>query len=182
MVAVHKCTQCVQHPPAFTWLKTIGIHADDLQLAVHELKYAGRFHLAHPLAQLLLQRLHREISNYAPQTIIPVPLHPKRLRERGYNQSLLVAQQLGSALKIDISSDYLLRIRATRSQTDLTRKERQQNLHGAFTLHGAITPQRILLVDDVVTTTATCRECATILVSAGHEVAVVALGRARLHS
>lgn len=159
----------------------MGTHTQDLQRAVHQLKYAGRFHLAQPLAQMLLQRLYPAIAEFAPQTIIPVPLHPKRLRERGFNQSLLVAQHLGTALKIGVNSRYLMRIRATRSQTDLTRKQRQQNLQRAFALHGSLEPQRILLVDDVVTTTATCRECATTLTKAGHEVAVVALGRARLH-
>lgn len=180
-MAAHQCTQCVQHPPPFIWLKTLGIQAGELPPAVHKLKYAEHFHLAQPLAQLLLQRVHKEIEEFAPQTIIPVPLHPKRLRERGFNQSVLVARHLGTALKVEVNPYYLVRIRATRSQTDLTRLQRQQNLKGAFKLHGCLTPRRILLVDDVVTTTATCRECASTLAKAGHEVAVVALGRASLH-
>ncbi|MFO7830833.1 MAG: ComF family protein [Desulfuromonadaceae bacterium] len=170
----------MNHPPSFTWLKTVGIHSEHLQHAVHQLKYSGRFHLAQPLAQLLYARLHHEITEFAPQAIVPVPLHPERLRERGFNQSLLISQHLGKTLQVSVFSRYLMRIRATRSQTDLTRPQRQQNLRGAFALNGFLKPQRILLVDDVVTTTSTCRECATILTSAGHGVAVVALGRARL--
>lgn len=182
MVAIHPCSQCVQHPPAFIWLKTMGIHTEKLQNAVHQLKYAGHFHLAQPLTQLLLQRLYPEIMDFAPHTIIPVPLHPRRLRERGFNQSLLVARHLGAALQIPVNSRYLMRKRATHAQTNLTRLQRQQNLKGAFDLYGSLTPRRILLVDDVVTTTSTCRECATILNNAGHDIAVVALSRARLYS
>lgn len=178
----HPCPQCSDNPPHFTWLKSIGIHAHELQHAVHELKYAGRFHLAQPLAQLLFQRLHKDIETFAPQTIIPVPLHPQRLRQRGFNQSLLVGKHLGAALGVEVNPHYLVRIRPTRSQTDLNRKQRYHNLKGAFALKGSLHPRRILLIDDVVTTTATCRECATTLTGAGHEVAVVALGRARLLS
>lgn len=180
MFAEHQCIHCIEHPPDFSWLKTIGIHTGELKHAIHELKYSGRFNLAQPLARLLLQRLHAEIYAFAPQTIIPVPLHRKRLRRRGFNQSQLVARHLGRAIKVRVNSRYLLRSRATTSQTDLTRQQRQHNLKGAFTLNGSLTPQRILLVDDVVTTTATCRECAITLTKAGHEVAVAALGRARL--
>ncbi len=182
MVVVHPCAQCVHHPPPFRWLKSMGIHAERLQQAVQQLKYSGRFHLASPLTQLLRQCLNSEITDFAPQALIPVPLHPKRLRERGFNQSQLIAQQLGSALNISVNSSYLVRIRATRSQTDLSRQQRMQNLKEAFTLHGTMAPQRILLVDDVVTTTATSRECSRTLTRAGHEVCVVALGRTRLET
>jgi ComF family protein len=182
VIAIHPCSMCANHPPAFVWLKTIGIHQDTLLHAVHRLKYAGAFHLAKPLTQLLLQRAYSEISEFSPQAIIPVPLHSSRLRQRGYNQALLVARHLGASLCIPTFSRYLIRIRATQSQTDLTRIQRQQNLRGAFVTSGYLAPQRLLLVDDVVTTTSTSRECASILTSAGHEVAVVALSRAQLKS
>jgi ComF family protein len=182
IIAPHPCTLCANHPPAFTWLRTIGIHQDSLLHGIHQLKYAGAFHLARPLTQMLLWRAYREICAYSPQALVPVPLHPSRLRQRGYNQALLIARHLGTALEAPVLPRYLVRIRATQSQTDLTRAQRQQNLRGAFALHGDLPPQRLLLVDDVVTTTSTARECASILTSAGHEVAVIALSRARAQS
>lgn len=106
-----------------------------------------------------------------PELILPVPLHPARLRRRGYNQSLLLAQQLARQLQRPCAANLLLRVRDTPPQQELSREERLQNLKGAFGLnrqHAALrTPVRsIALVDDVVTTQSTARAVAEVLLQA----------------
>ncbi|MDD2557920.1 MAG: ComF family protein, partial [Desulfuromonas sp.] len=86
----------------------------------------------------------------------------------------------GAKLDISVDTRHLIRTRPTSSQTKLNLTQRRQNIHGAFSIGASLSARRILLVDDVVTTTATCRECAKVLAQAGHQVAIVALSRASL--
>lgn len=112
--------------------------------------------------------------------LLPVPLHHKRLREREFNQSLLLAKKIGKALKIPLIPDNLQRIRWTRPQIELKGEERLINVKGAFALknHKTIEGKSILLIDDVYTTGATVRECSKILKKAGVEkVYVLTLAR-----
>jgi len=101
--------------------------------------------------------------------MMPVPLHPTRLRAREFNQSLLLADQLGRHLALPVSATNLVRIAATDPQTTLTRQERLRNLRKAFAVRRPqdITEKRILLVDDVFTTGTTLNECAKTLRKAG---------------
>jgi ComF family protein len=112
--------------------------------------------------------------------LIPVPLHPSRLREREYNQSLLLADQLTRQFGIPLLYDNLVRVRATPPQTELTRAARLNNLRRSFAVlrPDEITGKRILLVDDVMTTGTTVNECAKALRKAGSaDVYVGALAR-----
>ncbi|WP_188797723.1 ComF family protein [Dyella nitratireducens] len=115
-----------------------------------------------------------------PQLILPVPLHHRRLRERGYNQALEMARPLASVLGIPCRHDILLRMRHTDAQTGLDAVERRRNLRGAFALrNAAILPAHVIVLDDVLTTGATLAECARTLKRAGVErVDVWALARA----
>ena len=101
--------------------------------------------------------------------LIPVPLHPQRLREREYNQSLLLANGLSHHLQIPLLLSCLIRVKPTVPQTSLSKKERLNNLHRAFAVDHAfrIKDQRILLIDDVLTTGTTLHECAKTLRKAG---------------
>ncbi|MBW2187711.1 MAG: ComF family protein [Deltaproteobacteria bacterium] len=128
----------------------------------------------------IVDQLSAEITAYQPDFIIPVPLHRKRLRERGYNQSLLLARQLGKALDIDVLPQVMIRTRPTSPQSLLNASKRHKNLHGAFKINHNLPPQRLILVDDIVTTTSTARACSELLSHHGHTVAVIALGRASL--
>ena len=92
-----------------------------------------------------------------------MPLHPARLRARGFNQSLEIARPLGRALGIPVAPDGLIRTRATPPQAELPLKERARNVRGAFEYRGELAGQRVLLVDDVMTTGSTLREAARIL-------------------
>lgn len=112
---------------------------------------------------------------------MPVPLHPKRVRERGFNQSLLLARYVARGLKSDLDFLSLKRVRYTLPQTRLAKKERQRNVRGAFQLktRDAVKGKTILLVDDVFTTGNTMNECARILKQGGSgKVFCVSLARA----
>lgn len=148
--------------------------------AMNGFKYHGQTILAKPLAQCIVDQLGNDIKNYQPDIILPVPLHRQRLRERGYNQSLLLAQHVGKKFAIQVETQAISRRRSTQAHSLLSASQRHTNLNGAFAIKRTLKPQRILLIDDIVTTTSTARACATLLTKNGHTVAVVALGRASL--
>lgn len=118
-----------------------------------------------------------------PDVIVPVPLHRRRLCERGYNQSAWLARGLADVLEVPVDERALVRIRSTRSQIRLTRSERWRNLRDAFEPGGStsFTDRRALLVDDVITTGATAGAAAAVLRGAGaHAVDIAMLALARV--
>ncbi len=174
---LHQCANCRLRPPAFTRAWTFYPYKSPLKEAIGLLKYRGKVSLAGPLATLLMKAL-----TPLPKidVILPVPLHPIRLREREYNQSLLLAFPLSIHLGLPISYSTLVRIRPTTSQTSLKRKARIKNLRRSFvvTQPTILRDKSILLVDDVFTTGTTVNECAKALRKAGvSQVYVVTLAR-----
>jgi ComF family protein len=138
-----------------------------MRQAVHQLKYKNLRSLATPLAKLLeIYLIHYPLPR---DVLIPVPLHRKRLRERGYNQSLLLAQELGKLLNIPVVEDCLMRVKYVLPQAQTKSvSERIRNMKGAFScLNCQLQNTRILLVDDVSTSGATFDACASALKSAG---------------
>lgn len=129
------------------------------------LKFHHRLHLAEPLAGLLMERLGEGFER--PDLLIPVPLHPMRLRERGFNQSVEIARVL--ARRYALSCDWRLcrRVKQTPAQAALNRKARQRNLHLAFEVCAQIEGAHLAVVDDVITTGATVFELARTLKRAG---------------
>ena len=115
--------------------------------------------------------------------VVPVPLHTKRLRHRGFNQALLLAYTMSEVHHIPLSYDNLFRTRPTRPQVELSGVERVKNVAGAFCLKRPqeVTGKRVLLVDDVFTTGATMNECASVLKASG-AASVIALTLARAGS
>jgi ComF family protein len=115
-----------------------------------------------------------------PGAIVPVPLHPSRLRKRGYNQALELAKPLAKRLGIPVSREVLHRTRATHAQTELTAIQRRRNVRGAFAVNiDGNAPEHVAVLDDVFTTGATLAECACVLKRAGvQRVDVWALARA----
>ena len=162
----HECGTCRSKPPAFTQTWSLFPYQSPLKEAIISFKYRGKRSLTKPFIQAMIPAL----PSLPPlDWLIPVPLHPERLREREYNQSLLLAHGLGRHLDIPLLLSCLLRVRATAPQTSLSRKERLTNLHRAFAVNDAsrIKGQRILLIDDVFTTGTTLHQCAKTLRKAG---------------
>ncbi|HEX5646141.1 MAG TPA: ComF family protein, partial [Nitrospira sp.] len=173
----HLCQSCHERPPSYTKAWTLYPYRPPLQDAICLFKYSGKVSLADPLAQLMIARLP-PLDDIG--LIIPVPLHAERLREREFNQSLLLADRIGRHLKIPVSGTALIRIAPAPPQTTLSRRERLNNLRGAFAVPRptSIAGKHILLIDDVLTTGTTVNVCAKTLrkAGAGH-VFVLTLGR-----
>lgn len=132
---------------------------------IHALKYENNQGLGIYFSSRLAAFIRN--MNWIINLVIPVPLSPERIRERGYNQSALIARPLSYALDLDYTSYGLKRIKHTHSQVGLSALERQRNVRGAFTaLPEVISGKRILLVDDVTTTGATLQACAIALAAA----------------
>lgn len=177
----HLCETCLREAPAFQRVSAIGLYEENLRHAVQRFKYEGAIILDRPLAKLLAEAVEQDGSN-TPDLLIPVPLHLSRLRERTYNQALLLAQALGRRWGRPVRSRLLVRNRPTPPQQGLRAEVRRQNLRGAFTLQGSLAGEKVLLVDDVMTTGATARECSRILLDGGAgEVRIAVLARARRH-
>jgi len=155
------CGQCQFNPPRYKLITSAGYETPLKQL-IASLKYRNNQLVAHELAQHLAKRVTQLIDNGlldTPACLIPVPLHRKRLQQRGYNQAYLIAQALSAHLNIPIL-DCVQRVINTTTQTELDASERQSNMHGAFVLSKAISPGTVALVDDVYTTGTTMKELA----------------------
>lgn len=179
----HLCSDCRDTRSYFDRAISVGPYEGTLAEAIHLFKYRGRKGLARPLGKIMVQYLSSNSSLFptASLKIIPVPLHPKRLRQREFNQSLLLAKWVSKALAIPLILDNLQRIRWTRPQIELKGKERLVNVRGAFALkdHNAMEGNSFLLIDDVYTTGATVKECSNVLKKAGaKKVYVLTLARA----
>ena len=173
----HVCQPCAEHPPSYTKAWTLYPYTPPLQHAIRLFKYQGKVSLAAPLAALIIARLPPLDSI---DVIMPVPLHIEKLRQREFNQSLLLADDIGRTLDIPIAYTNLIRAIPTPAQTTLSRKSRLKNLRRAFVVRhpDAVVKKRILLIDDVFTTGTTVNECAKTLRKAGSgDVFVITLGR-----
>jgi ComF family protein len=169
------CGLCRRLAPAFAKAAAYGSYHGGLRELIHLLKYDG----VRPAANVLGRMLADVVAGLeaffadAPVLVVPVPLHARKLRQRGFNQSELIA---GAALKLRpdrqrlaLGAGVLERCRPTQSQTGLTRHQRRENMRGAFVVAkpDAVVEREILLVDDVFTTGTTVSECARILRKAG---------------
>lgn len=178
------CGECMRSEPPFASAFVPFVYASPLDQLETRFKFGRSLAAGRVLAELMLDVLHASpppiLKGMMPQTLIPVPLHPVRLRERGYNQALELAKPLARALHIPLRNDVLVRTRATVAQSDLDAGARRKNLRGAFAvMENTALPQHVAIVDDVMTTSATLCECTRTLVCAGVErVDVWALARA----
>ncbi len=147
-------------------------YRNPIALAIKKIKYREITDLADFLVALLAADLAEAgIALGEKSLLVPVPLHPIKEIERGYNQSTLLAKSLGKAYNLPVVPDALIRVRETVSQTKLKHDEREKNVRGAFKINPKrrelLRGQDVVLVDDVFTTGATLRECGSVLKRAG---------------
>ncbi|MBM3804632.1 MAG: ComF family protein [Acidimicrobiia bacterium] len=175
-----RCGACRHGLYRFDVARAWAPFRDSVKGIVHELKYGRHRSLARPLALRLAGVYQAHWPLLRADWVIPVPLHPARKRERGFNQSHEIARHFSRTAGIPLAEHWLLRTRPTQVQAGLTRRERRQNVAGAFrTSNGAgISGRTLLVIDDVFTTGATLNECARILKENGAaKVAVLTVAR-----
>jgi ComF family protein len=174
----HVCGVCLQNPPPFTLARGIALYAPPVSILLHKLKYGTDRTVLSALSQVAVGFDFMDFISC--DLIIPVPLYLKRLRERGLNQSLILARILFPMKTNAICPEILVRTRDTVPQTSLNGKERRRNLRGAFAVKRKedVIGKGVCLVDDVFTTGTTVCECAGTLLRAGaKEVKVLTMAR-----
>ncbi len=176
--AASTCGACLRRPPRFDRAFAPFRYAYPLDHLVRAFKYHGRLAYGRVLATLLAKHL-RSQAVPLPELIVPVPLHPARQRERGFNQSSELARHLATQLDIALDERSCTRVRPTEDQTRLTAKERRRNLRRAFALERRLRVRHVAILDDVLTTGSTANELARTLKRAGvKQVSVWAVARA----
>jgi ComF family protein len=185
----HMCGECLGGPRYFRRARAAAVYTPMMMTLVRAFKYNGKIHLAQPLGVLLASAYRRFWPEADIDLVLPVPLHRRRFRHRGFNQAYLLIKDwtgpdsplTGLSPAIVVARQAISRIRPTTPQTGLGRKDRLQNIKKAFRVDEkpVIEARRILLVDDVYTTGATADECAkTLLRSGATRVDVLTLARA----
>jgi ComF family protein len=147
------CRFCRVNPPKLEAIRSAAVFEGPLRNAIHALKYFHRKEVAKPLGSIMAGHIHNpEAIDY----LVPIPLHPQRERERGYNQAALLAQEISTLTGIPLVVHGLVRVKHTRPQVTLNAKERRLNVAGAFRCNSDILHDKnILLIDDVCTTGST---------------------------
>ena len=176
------CGQCQLSPPPIDYLISSFHYAYPIGHLVSQLKFQHHLTHANIFSQLLLATLQTRYDKQSmllPEIIIPVPLHKKRLRQRGFNQALEIARPISKTLDIPLSTKIIQRVKYTQAQSLLTAVERRKNLRHSFALAKPIITDHIVLIDDVVTTGTTVYELASLLKKQGVKtVGVWAVARA----
>ncbi|WPP00325.1 ComF family protein [Pseudomonas sp. HR96] len=176
------CGQCSRRRPAFRRVEVPLLYAYPVDGLVTRFKHQARWPIGRLLGELLGQWLQHRFSEdlVRPDCLMPVPLAPRRLRQRGFNQAALLARWLGAVLAIPCAEGTLLRPRETTAQQDLPARARRHNLRQAFRVaaDAAVNGRHIALIDDVLTTGATAQAAARCLLDAGaRQVDVYCLAR-----
>jgi ComF family protein len=156
-----RCKPCRARAPPFALASAPWLHGGALAEAIHRLKYEGHAELARPLGVLF--------EGCAPpraDLLVPIPLHPRRLRERGFDQARLLADAAGRRFGLPVAP-LLVRVRETGQQVGRDRAARERNVRGAFAADSRVRGLRVCLVDDVLTTGATASAAASAMLEAG---------------
>jgi ComF family protein len=158
------CGNCMHSEPPFKQARSFGIYDGVLKKAINLFKYQGVKRLAKPLSDMIIKMQLPKV-----EVLIPVPLFKTRLKQREFNQSALIASHLSKFLDIEILINCLIKVKDTAPQVGLSSRERLRNIRNAFRVsrENLIKGKDILLIDDVVTTGSTIRECSRVLKHAG---------------
>jgi ComF family protein len=171
------CGRCQRHPPHYDRLIACHPYSFPVDRLIQRLKYGHQLALAAWFGEQLAARC----ATLSFDRIVPMPLHPARLAERGFNQATEISRALASLRALDIDNRFCERVRTTKPQEGLTLRERRRNLQNAFACNTDLSGQHVLLVDDVVTTGASINECArTLRLHGAAEITVLAVARTLL--
>lgn len=176
----HRCGRCTAKNPHFDAARSAVLYEGAVRDLIHRLKYDGRVQCRRPLGLLMAERLAGYCGDVSPDLMVPVPLHLRRLRTRGFNQSVLIGELVAKEWHLPFERRVLRRTRWTESQLTLKVEERAANVRGAFEVAfpDRVRGKRVMLVDDVLTTGSTANECARVLTKAGAaSVCVVTVAR-----
>ncbi|MBM4270617.1 MAG: ComF family protein [Deltaproteobacteria bacterium] len=176
----HLCGDCITSPPPYSVARSLGRYETILLETIHRFKYHGKIATGKILGKMMAEFDYPELSIADYSLIMPVPLHPKRLRERGFNQSLILSREIIKKFPVMLDFMTLSRHIYTDPQINLGKVERESNVRGVFRVRDArkIQGQKIILIDDVYTSGSTVKECARVLRNCNAaEVAVLTIAR-----
>ena len=158
----HFCTNCISHSREFDICRSVAVYEGVVQQLIHGFKFGDKPYLSRTLGLLMADKIKK--LGWQFDSIVPVPISASRLKERGYNQSILLAQTIAKQLDMPVS-EVLSKVRDTHDQVGLNFSERQDNLKGSIVLNDKqeVFDKVVLLIDDVMTTGATANICAQVL-------------------
>lgn len=170
-ISNHPCGACLRKRKYFTMARALGYYEGPLREAIHRWKYEGKIPLNPIFGEWMAEGFHRYWDSHRIDLLIPVPLHRERLRERGFNQALLLVKELSRRTGIPYRTRVLQKMKPTVPQVNLSGAEREKGVRGSFRRVGReeLEGKSILLVDDVYTTGATGNECSKVLLAGGAE-------------
>ena len=162
------CYDCQQNDTYYEQGKSLWLHQGAVKWSVYQFKYHNRRIYGRFYAEELYRLYGKKLEDWRIDVIIPIPLHPKRRRKRGYNQAEIIAKHLGRISGIRVDRKAVVRVNDTKPQKQLNPKERKRNLQRAFRVHKNWEPvKRILLIDDIYTTGNTIDAVAKVLKEKG---------------
>jgi ComF family protein len=177
--AASLCGACLRRRPVFEASHVPFRYDYPIDHLIQAFKYGGQEHCGRVLGSLLARHLCASRADSWPEVLVPVPLAPRRYRQRGFNQAIELARSLRGITQLAVRTDLLARTRETAEQASLDRKARRRNVRGAFDLTRPLTARHVAILDDVVTTTSTVSELAKLLRRAGaRRIEVWAIARA----
>lgn len=171
----HLCERCLTSPPPYSACRSVATYRGVLQEAIHRVKYGRDVTVGEMLGELMAECSDSLLNTDGYSMVLPVPLHTRKLRERGFNQSLLLSRPVARRRGLKLDYTVLKKKFHTEPQISFGRTERTENLKGAFEVTDPlrIKGEKIVLIDDVFTTGSTVRECARALKKSGAEAVSV---------
>ena len=164
------CRDCQKKTWAYTRGRGLWLHTGDVERALYQFKFYNKRSYGEIFGKELARCFAEQLARWQIEEIIPIPLHPSKRRQRGYNQAEILARVLGQEIALPVNTKAVFRLRKTKPQKGLDNRERVSNLRGAFGVSKAWQPKKtVLLIDDIYTTGNTIHNVAKLLQKAGIE-------------
>lgn len=168
-ISVAECGECLKQPPPFDATYAMFAYEDGVKKLILDLKFMQTLINAEILGKLLIKKIltdwyaHKKL----PDVIIPIPLHPHRVKERGFNQAVEIARPIAKKLSISLQTSAVIRVKHTVAQATLVAEKRRENIKNAFAVNHDFSNQHVAILDDVITTGQTITEFARVLKKSG---------------